>query len=261
MTETGNIGTVYFNFRELGLILLLSVLAAVSGALVPSYLFPEGRISDFVYGVLGLPGPGAGVLIFGGILCFWLIVGLILVKKPGTAVVISVMIIAFDLLFGQQAVTIQVLDVLLVVALIIEAVCLLPFDRKPWKNILPFCLAGLSVVTLALALLGEARLGEADTPVPHFPILYCTFGILGLCCAVICYRYPVKYLIAAGIANMYYMLHFWLFWGDGFASRFPPVPGTIPVLFLVALLGGILFASTAYGVGLLIRRYPFRSAS
>jgi hypothetical protein len=260
MRETGSSDTIYFNLKELGLILLLSVLAAVSGALVPSYLFPEGTISDFVYATLGLPGPGAGVLVFGSILCFWLLVGLILVKKPGTAVAMAVAIIAFDLLFGNQVVVLQIMDVLLFVALIIEAICLLPADRQPWKNILPVCLAGLGLVTLALALFGQAKQGEADIAVTQFPLVYYIFGILGLCYALICYRYPVKYLLAAGIANMYYILHFWLFWGDGFASRFPPDPAMIPVLLLVVLLGGVLSASMAYGVKLILKRDP-RSGS
>ncbi len=102
MPENDPVDSIYFNLKELGIILVLSILAAVSGALVPSYLFPEERISDIVYGILVLPGPGAGVLIFGGILCFWLLVGLILVKKPGTAVAMSMLLIAFDLLFGNQ---------------------------------------------------------------------------------------------------------------------------------------------------------------
>jgi hypothetical protein len=255
MGETKNSDTIYFNLGEVGLIILLSVIAAVSGALVPSWLFPEGRISDFVYGTLGLPGPGAGVLIFGGILCFWLLVGLILVKKPGTAVAMAAAIIAFDLLFGNQVVIIQIMDVLLVVALIIEVGCLTPVERGPWRNILPVCLAGLGFVTLALALFGQATQGEADIPVIGFPVIFCIIGIMGLCSAFISYRYPVRYLAAAGIANMYYMLHFWLFWGDGFASRFPPHVAMVPVLLLVALLGGILFATAAYGIDLILKRY------
>lgn len=253
MSGTGTADTIYFSFRELGLIFLLSVLAALSGALVPSYLFPEDRISGFVYGVLGLPGPGAGVLLFGGILCFWLLIGLILVKKPGTAVAMAAVIIAIDLLFGNQMVIIQVIDVLLFVAIIIEAICLIPHDGRFWKNILPVCLAGLSLGTLALALVGQAKQGESDIAVVHFPVIYYIFGILGLCCAVISYRYPVRYLLAAGVANMYYMVHFWLFWGDGFASRFPPVPAMIPVLLFVGLLGGVLFASVAYCIDILIK--------
>jgi hypothetical protein len=84
--------------------------------------------------------------------------------------------------------------------------------------------------------------------------MYYCFGILGLFYAFICYRYPVRYLLAAGIANMYYMLHFWLFWGTGFASRFPPDPFMIPVLLLVALLGGIIPATVASGIELFLRR-------
>jgi hypothetical protein len=254
MTDSRSSETLYFSYRDLGLIFLVSVLAAITGATVPSYLFPEGKISDLVYGAFGLPGPGAGVLIFGGILCFWLVLGLILVKKPGTAIVISILIIALDLLFGEQAITIQVLDVLLFVAIIIELVCLLPVDRKPWSNIMPALIAALSVITLALAVLGLARLGESDILTLRFPTAYCVAGILGLLYAVICWRYPVKYLVAAGIANMYYMLHFWLFWGEGFASRFPQAPDAIPVLLLIALLGGVIFASAAWGIELVMNR-------
>jgi hypothetical protein len=255
MGDPGKNDAIYFTLREMVFILLLSGAAAVSGVLVPSYLFPEGTISDFVYGTLGLPGPGAGVLVFGSILCFWLLVGLILVKKPGTAVAMAVSIIAFDLLFGNQVVVLQVMDVLLFVALIIEAICLLPVNRKPWKNILPVCLAGLGLVTLTLALLGQAKQGETDIAVTHFPLVYYIFGIMGLCYALICYRYPVKYLLAAGIANIYYMLHFWLFWGDGFASRFPSDLAMIPVLLLVVLLGGVLSASVAYGIERIMMTY------
>lgn len=255
MTGSGAADTIYFSFRDLGLIILLSVLAALSGALVPSYLFPEGRISDFVYGVLHLPGPGAGVLIFGGILCFWLILGLILVKKPGTAVAMAIALIAFDLLFGNQTVIIQRLDALLFVAILIEMVCLLPLDRKPLNDVLPIILGGLSIVTLTVTLIGQAKQGESDILFSQFPGTFYVFGILGVGCAILCHRYPVRYLTAAGIANMYYMLHFWLFWGTGFVSRFPPDPAMIPVLLLVALVGGVVFASAGYGIGLLLNRY------
>jgi hypothetical protein len=52
---------------------------------------------------------------------------------------------------------------------------------------------------------------------------------------------------------MYYMLHFWLFWGSDFAARFPPDPVMIPVLFLVALLGGVISAAAAYGISRVLR--------
>jgi hypothetical protein len=255
MTEYGDRSTVYFTLRDLCTILLLSVLAAISGAVVPSYLFPEDRVSVIVYGVLGLPGPGAGVFIFGSILCFWLLTGLILVGKPGTAAAMAVAIIAVDLLIGSQVVLVQVMDVLLIVALIIEAVCLFPIHRSRWRYVLSGSLAGLGLVTLAIALLGQAAHGEADLPVTGFPVIFVLAGILGLCGAVVCYRYPARYLLAAGLALVYYQLHFWLFWGEKFGSRFPPDPAMIPVLLLVSLLGGILSGTAAYGIGLLLDRY------
>ena len=225
MSENGSAGEgIYFSLMEIGLIIALSALAALTGALVPSYFFPEGRLSEYVYGMLKLPGPGAGVLVFGSILCFWFLLGLILVKKPGTAAAMATVLIAFDLLFGNQVVIIQSLDVLFIAAIIIEAVFLFMAAESSWKYFLPLALMMLSLVTLGIALLGLAKLGEDNIPLAQFPTVYYVFGILGLCYAVICYRYPGKYFVAAGLANMYYMLHFWLFWGDDFASRFPRIP-------------------------------------
>ena len=135
MAETENSGSIYFTVRKIGILVLLSVLAALTGALVPSYLFPEDRVSAIVYGALGLPGPGAGVLIFGSILCFWLVLGLLVIKKTGSAVVMSVLIIAIDLLFGQQSVTLNTLDVFVFVALILEvALSDLPAARSLYRG-------------------------------------------------------------------------------------------------------------------------------
>jgi hypothetical protein len=246
---------LYFSLREIGIIIILSILAAVTGALVPSYLFPEGRISDFVYNVLHLPGPGAGVMLFGGILCFWLVLGLIVIKKPGAAVAISVVLMAIDLLTGNQAILIQTLDVLLFVALIIEALCLVPVKNYYGDRVLPLIFILLSAATIILALAGLATQGETDSAVSQFPWIYYLMGILGCGFAWFCYRYPVNYIAAAGVANMYYMLHFWLFWGDGIATRFPPDPAMIPVLFLAALLGGAIAALAAYSLAYTHRRY------
>jgi len=253
MAETIPGEGVYFSIKEIGIILALSVLAALTGALVPSYLFPEGTISSFVYDTLSLPGPGAGVFVFGSILCFWLLIGLILVKKPGTAVAMATVLVAIDLLFGIQAVIIQSLDVLLIVAIIIEVVCHFMQQHTVWDYFPPAALAVLSVITLVIALSGHAEQGEENLPLAQFPAGYCIFAILGLCCAFLCYRYPGKYFVAAGLANMYYLLHFWLFWGDDFASRFPPDPAMVPVLLLVVLVGGIIAASAAYCIEYLLK--------
>ena len=245
--------TIYFTLQELGIIIVLSVLAALSGALVPSWLFPDTTISDFVYSALGLPGPGAGELVFGSILCFWLLLGLLTVKKPGTSFAMAIVLIAIDLMAGNQALVIQTLDVMLFVALIIEAISMVPVERRPWSYLLPVSLLVLGITTLAIAILGCATTGEMDTAVTGLPWSYYLFGILGLVCAFICCRYQVRYLLAAGLASMYYMLHFWLFWGSDFAARFPPDLVMIPVLFLAALLGGVISASAAYGISRVLR--------
>jgi hypothetical protein len=254
MQGTGNDGGIYFTLRDLGIILVLSAAAFLTGAVVPSVLFPEGRISDFVYATLALPGPGAGVLIFGGILCFWLLAGMLMVRKTGTAVAVAVGIIAFDLLFGNQVIIIQTMDVLIFVALIVEALCLIRVF-PPWSFLLPGVLALFSVITLLLALTGHALAGEADTVITGIPYAWYVLGIAGICSAVISYRYPVRCIVAACCANMYYVLHFWLFWGDGIASRFPPDPWMVPVLLLVGAMGGFAAAIAVYGAGAGMRRY------
>ena len=128
--------TIYFTLQELGVIVVLSVPAALSGALVPSWIFPDTTISDFVYSTLGLPSR-SGELVFGSILCFWLLLGLLLVKKPGTAFAMAIVLIAIDLMAGSQALVIQTLDVLLFVALIIEAISMVPVERRPWSTCFP----------------------------------------------------------------------------------------------------------------------------
>jgi len=244
---------IYFSLKEIGVILVLSLLAALTGALVPSYFFPEGTISTYAYGALMLPGPGAGVLIFGSILCFWLLLGLSLVKKTGTAVAMAIVLVSIDLLFGNQAVIIQSLDVLFIVAIIIESVSHFMPQHSVWDYLLPATLGVFSIVTLAVVLLGCAKEGEDNHVLTQFPWIYCIFVVLGLCAAAACYRYPGKYFVAAGLANMYYLLHFWLFWGNDVGSRFPPDPLMIPVLFLVVLVGGIVAASAVYGIEYLLK--------
>ena len=261
MTEDNSGDGIYFSPKEIGIILALSILAALSGALVPSGLFPEDRMSNIVYNGLHLPGPGAGVMIFGSILCFWLLLGLIIVKKPGTAAAMAVVLVAVDLLFGNQAIVLQSVDVLVFVAIIIEVLHLVPVNRYHGEQIMPLIFIALSAATVLVALACLATQGETDGAVTQFPGVYYAAGFLGFLWAYIIYRFPVRYLVAAGVANMYYMLHFWLFWGAGIATRFPPDPVMVPVLLLVALLGGVIAASAAYGVELLLNRYIVKMQS
>jgi len=255
MAETENSGSIYFTVREIGILVLLSVLAALTGALVPSYLFPEDRVSAIVYGALGLPGPGAGVLIFGSILCFWLVLGLLVIKKTGSAVVMSVLIIAIDLLFGQQSVTLNTLDVFVFVALILEIVSLLPKKKMVLDRALPVVLSGLGAYTLFLVITGRAKTGETDVAVTGFPAGYVIIGILALLFGIVCYRYPVRYFFGGAVANMYYALHFWLFWGISFGDRLPVSPEVIPVIFCIAGTGGGFLAAAAYGIDLTLQMY------
>jgi len=255
MAKNETKSTAYFSFRELGIIALLAVMAVLSGTYAPMYLLPGGSIGGFVHGFLVLPGPGAGVLIFGGILCFWLTLGLLFIKKPGTAIVISLLVIAIDLLVGQQAVSIHAIDVVLFVAIIVEILAVLPLEEAPWKHIVPVVLAILGAITLFLFITGQAKMGENGAAATAFPLGYVVIGMISLCYAVICYRYPAKYLSACAIANMYYILHFWLFWGASFGARFPVSLDIIPVLLCVAAVGGVVFATVAYLIDLLWKMY------
>ena len=202
-----------------------------------------------------LPGPGAGVLVFGSILCFWLLLGLILVKKPGTAAAMAMVLIAIDLLFGNQAVIIQSLDVLFIVAIIIEAVCLFTAADPSWKYLLPLVLIMLSLVTLGIALLGLAKQGENDIPLVQFPTVYYVFGILGFCYAVICYRHPGKVLCRSRSCQYVLSAAFLALLGRWFCITVSPGSRHVAVLFLVALLGGIISASTVYGIEFLCKQY------
>lgn len=247
--------TGYFSFRELGIIALLSILAVFSGTYAPVYLLPGGSISGFVHGFLMLPGPGAGVFVIGGILCFWLVLGLLLVKKRGTAVVMSLLVVAIDLLIGTQAISIHAIDVIVIVAVIIEILTMLPLENTPLKYVTPALLAVFGATTLLLFLAGQAKMGENGALATSFPLGYVVISLVALCYAVICYRHPAKYLAASAIANMYYILHFWLFWGSSFAGRVPVALDIIPVLLCVAAVGGVLFASGAYAIDLLVKAY------
>ena len=104
---------------------------------------------------------------------------------------------------------------------------------------------------------GKAMTGEgsAAAVASGFPIGYVIMAILGFCVAGICYFYPVKYVVCAGIGTMYYILHYWLFWGKkGIASAFPATTA-IPVLLLYAFIVGALLAMLASGIDLLWKMY------
>ena len=241
---------LYFTIRELLIIAFLALLAVLTGTFAPKYLHlgDGGIVPTITHGILKLPGPGTGLMIFGGALCFCLVLGLMLIKKPWTAVVMSVLIIAIDLLIGQETVSaiplnIHSLDVILFIAIIIEVLAMLSWEKPPLKYGVPVILAGLGAITLFVYLSGQDKIG------------YVIIAILAFCFALIFYRYPVKYLAACAIANMYYILHFWIFCGDSVAARFPATPILIPVILCAGIVGGVLFATAAYGVDMLLKCY------
>ena len=250
----------YFSFREWIIIVSLAILAVLTGVYAPTYLLPGGSVPTLMHAVMKLPGPGAGIMVFGGTLCFSLVLGLLLIKKPGTAVTMSLLIIAIDLLVGKQPVSavslnLHSLDVILFVAILIEILALLSWEKAPLKYIMPILLGGLGAITFYLFFTGQAKMGESGAMATVFPLGYVIIAMVALCYAIICYRYPVKYLAVCVIANMYYILHFWLFFGKSFATRFPAAPDIILVLLCVAAVGGVIFATAAYGVDMLWKMY------
>lgn len=249
----------YFTFRDLVIIFFLAILAVITGTFAPDYI-AQGGVPTIMHGILKLPGPGAGIMLFGGTLCFSFVLGLLLIRKPRTAVVMSLLVIAMDLVIGKQAVVVVSMNfysliIILVIAVMIEGLARLHWENRPLKLVIPVVLAGLGLITLYLFLTGQVKMPGGATAATTFPIGYVITALLALAFAIICYRYPLKYFAGCAIATMYYILHFWLFFGKSFASSFPASPDIIPVLFCVAAVGGVLFAALAYGIDTLGKIY------
>ena len=119
---------------------------------------------------------------------------------------------------GFPAIRIDFLAIM--VAIIIEIAGFLPLEQKSWKFIFPSLLSVMGIITLALMLTGNAKMGENGAVATVLPLGYAVTGILALALAVICYSYPTgKYIIGAGCAEVFYITFCWLFNGkSGFAS-------------------------------------------
>jgi hypothetical protein len=106
MTENLNFNNLwekisgYFTRNELIIILILAVLAYLTGTYGLNYVLPGGPGSGFVHGFLKLPGPGTGIFNVSAFTCLWLVLGLLIIKKPGTALFIAVLIMIFGLAFS-----------------------------------------------------------------------------------------------------------------------------------------------------------------
>ena len=250
----------YFSPQDLGVILVMAVLAFLTSSLGLSHVLPGGSAPGLVHGFLKLPGPGAGIFISSAFICLWLVLGLLLIKKPGTAIAMAILIFIFmvglSLVMGSHF----YIDYLLImVAIIIEIFGLLAIERKPWSYVFPVFLALMGVITLVLMAAGQAKMGENGAAATVFPLGYAATGIIALCLAVICFMYPMKYVAGAGISQMFYITYCWLFNGSkGFATWVPAAPA-IPTLLAFALVCGSLMAAVAYGIYLIWKSYNNQS--
>jgi hypothetical protein len=246
----------YFSPQDLCIILVMAVLAFLTSSFGLSHVLPGGSPPGLVHAFLKLPGPGAGIFISSAFICLWLVLGLLLIKKPGTALAMAVLIFLFmvglSLVMGRQ---VYVDYLVVMVAIIIEISGLLALEKKPWSYIFPVLLALMGLITLALMAAGEAKMGENGAAATVFPLGYAATGIIALCLAVICFMYPMKYVAGAGISQMFYITYCWLFNGTkGFATWVPTAPA-IPALLAFALVCGSLMAAVAYGIYLIWQSY------
>jgi hypothetical protein len=243
----------YFSPKEWGIIVLLSVLTVIIGTVLPRYLVADGKgiMPAFVHGILKFPSPSAGFIVFGGLLCFWFILGLLLIRKPWTAIVMSILVMAIDFLIGQQPVPItptnlHSLDAIMLVAIIIEILTLFSWEKSPLKYVMPVILAGFGAIILFVyfTVSGQDRIG------------YVLIAILAFGYAVVCYQHPLKFLAAGTIASMCYLGHFWIFFSASVKTlNWSPTMDITLVHLCIVAVGGALFATVAYGVEKLLKSY------
>jgi hypothetical protein len=248
--------TGYFSKQDWGIIILLAIVAFATGSYGLKYILPGGTAPSLVHGFLKLPGPGAGIFIGSAFSCIWLVLALLLVKKPGTALTMTVLTIILGgiaALAGQGNLRFSMLAI--AVALIIEGAGLLPLEKKPWQYCFPPVIGIMGLITLALWLTGNAKMGENGAASTVFPLGYAVTGILALTLAVICWFYPMKYLVGAGIAEVFYIAFCWTFNGKSGLFTWVPATPAIPALLTFAMVCGAVMAFLAYVVYLLVRTY------
>ncbi|MDD3407173.1 MAG: hypothetical protein PHP13_03730 [Methanomicrobium sp.] len=258
MTDTaGNeqYSPVYFSFKELGTMLLFAIFAVAVIIYLPAYVLPTGTIHGFVSGIMMLP-EGAGVIIFGATPCFFIILSMLLINKPWAGILTSLLIIAVILLTSGYS-ALHTVDVYLIAAIIIEFAFLINEKNKIWKDIVPTLLALLSIFILMQVIFRE-NIYAGILPANFFPFYYLIFAIVGLICAILCRFYLYRYVIAGGIANIYFLCHYFIFWGtDGLFSALPSL-SSIPVLLLIALSGGVLAGLAAYFFKFILNNFILR---
>ena len=247
----------YFTPQDLGIIIILALLAFLTSSFGLQYILPGGGGSSFVHGFLKLPGPGAGIFISAAFTCLWLVLGLLIIKKPGTAIALAALMFVFmvlaSLIMGRG---VRLDYLIVVVAIIIEIFGLLSLEKKPWNYLFPILLVVMGCVTLALMLTGNAKMGENGAAATVFPLGYAVSGILALCLAVISFLYPTaKYIIGAGCSQVFYIAFCWTFNGRTGLFSWAPVVPAIPALLTFSFVCGAVMATLAYGFYMLWNTY------
>ena len=295
----------YFTRQDLLIIVALAVIAFLTSSFGLSHVLPGGSAPGLVHAFLKLPGPGAGIFIASAFTCLWLVLGILITKKPGTVILMALLIIVFSLVFslangghgglpqwyrghattgnsstsggaaveqpaggetsaagaaegaptgGEQPIRFDYLA--LVVAIIIECAGLLALEKKPWKYLFPALLTIMGIITLALWLTGNAKMGESGAAATVFPLGYVVSGILAIAIGILLYSYPsAKYIIGAGCAEVFYIVFCWAFNGKSGFFSWAPVAPAIPALITFAFVCGAVMAAIAYGFYLLWTSY------
>ena len=289
--------STYFTRNDLLIIIGLAIIAFLTASYGLVHVLPGGSAPGLVHGFLKLPGPGAGIFISSAFTCLWLVLGILLTRKPGTVIAIAVLIFVFSLVVslalpaspagapsaavtaagektvgstsgtgapaggapaGVPAGNVRIrLDYLaVVVAIIIECAGLLPLGEKPWRFVFPALLSLMGLVTLALWLTGNAKMGENGAAATVFPLGYVVAGLLAIALAILLYSYPsAKFIIGAGCAEVFYIVFCWLFNGKTGFATWVPVGPAIPALLTFAFVCGAVMAAIAYGFFLLWEAY------
>jgi len=253
----------YFTLKEWEIIASVAIIASLIYIAGFPALLPGGSASAFAHGFLKMPGPGAGIVVASGYICFWMVLGALLIRKPGTALAsllfITVILNLVKLVYPIQTVG-NLCDPFIVVlmigmAVIIELTAGLPLEKAPWRYLFPSLAGILGIITLLLMVTGNAKMGEDGVAATFFPLGYAASGILGVGLAVICIAYPTaKYIAGAGFAQIFFIGFAWMFRGmtgfdgkSGFAS-WAPVPVAVPAVLTFSCVCGALMAGLAYGV-------------
>jgi hypothetical protein len=249
MDENRKTTPYYFNLKELVIIIIIGVLGAIAGQWVPYYLMPGGQIPNLVHTMLHLPGPGAGIVIFGGILCFWLLLAAAVIQKRGATILTSIVIIAVNLILGYSLLgTTAGIFEPLIVAILIELFLILPIERSILRYALPIVFGAFIIICLAQLAAGQVIWLQGQSLWPGVPLMLVLGAILALGSA----KYPSKYVTAGAFANLGYLIYFF---AEPGGKGWPTVIHAPPLVVVALVGGGLVGGVLAVAVERLIEVY------